>query len=103
MTTLHRVCPLAELPVGALRRAELDGVPVCVARAGDGAVYAIGDTCTHEDQSLSEGELYEMTVECPLHGSAFDLRTGAVELPPAFDPVATYRTEIRDGEIFVEA
>jgi 3-phenylpropionate/trans-cinnamate dioxygenase ferredoxin subunit len=103
MATLHRVCSLAELPIGQLRRAEVAGVSICLAHAEDDGVYAVADTCTHEEQSLSEGELYGMAVECPLHGSCFDLRTGAVDMPPAFDPVATYRTEVRDGEIFVEA
>jgi 3-phenylpropionate/trans-cinnamate dioxygenase ferredoxin component len=89
--------------VGELRRVEVADVAICVAHVGDDAVYAIGDTCTHERQSLSDGELFGMAVECPLHGSAFDLRTGEADMPPAFEPVPTYRVELRDGTIFVDA
>ncbi len=54
---------------------------VCVAHTADGGWYAIDDTCTHEDCSLSEGELCDHLVECPCHGSRFDVRTGAVHQP----------------------
>jgi 3-phenylpropionate/trans-cinnamate dioxygenase ferredoxin component len=100
---MQAVCPLAELAPGTSRR--LDGdpgdEPIAVWRTDDGAVYAIDDTCTHQDASLSDGWLEGCAVECPLHASRFDLRTGAVDAPPARLAVRTYETSIVDGVIYV--
>ena len=69
-----------------------------------GELYAIGDTCTHEEFSLSDGDMVEdYTVECALHGSRFDLRTGKALGMPATGAVSTYRVWIKDGAIMVEA
>lgn len=67
----------------------------------DGEYYATGDTCTHEEASLSEGELYGDIVECPLHGAAFNVRTGEVDAPPAIVDVETYPVQVVDDEIQV--
>jgi 3-phenylpropionate/trans-cinnamate dioxygenase ferredoxin subunit len=75
---------------------DLDGTPVCVTRIGD-EVFAIADTCSHSDASLSEGELTDFKIECWLHGAEFDLRTGEVVTPPASIPVETFEV-IRDGD-----
>lgn len=64
---------------------------------------AISDTCTHEDASLSEGEIWEGAVQCPQHGSLFDLRTGAVTGLPAQVAAQTFPVVIEDGAIYVEA
>ncbi|WP_327114992.1 bifunctional 3-phenylpropionate/cinnamic acid dioxygenase ferredoxin subunit [Nocardia sp. NBC_01730] len=95
------VCLLSELPRGATRRIEAVP-PIAVFHTDDGELYAIDDTCTHQDASLADGWLEGCQVECPLHASRFDLRTGAVDAPPAKLPVRTHRVEIIDGVIHVE-
>lgn len=67
----------------------------------DGEYYATDDTCTHEEASLTEGFLYGDIVECPLHGAAFNVRTGEVEAFPAVVPVATYEVRVVGDEIQV--
>ena len=76
-------------------------LPICLVRAEDGCFYAIEDRCSHEDYALSEGELDGYTVECPRHGSRFDVRTGDVLNPPAVLPVATFDLELIDDEVTI--
>ncbi|AOR36537.1 bifunctional 3-phenylpropionate/cinnamic acid dioxygenase ferredoxin subunit [Streptomyces fodineus] len=95
------VCPLADLPRGEAFRLENDP-PVAVFHTEDGEVYAIDDTCTHQDASLADGWLEGCEVECPLHASKFDLRTGSVDAPPARRPVRTHRVVVENGMIHVE-
>jgi 3-phenylpropionate/trans-cinnamate dioxygenase ferredoxin subunit len=90
-----------DLSPGEARRVIVGNHPVAVFHA-EGRLYAIDDTCTHQDASLSEGWLEGCLVECPLHASCFDLRTGAVTAPPAREPVRTYLVEVRDGMIWVD-
>ncbi len=98
----HHVARLADLEPGSLRRVEPDGVPICLVRLADGDVYAIGDECSHEDIELSDGDLDGCEVECPAHGSCFDVRTGAPDSLPATAPVPTYPVHIDAGEVYVE-
>ena len=95
------ICPLSELPPGEARRVESDP-PIAVFHTEDGEVFAIDDTCSHQDASLADGWLEDCSVECPLHASRFDLRTGRADAPPAKKPVRTHRVEIVDGVIQVE-
>lgn len=96
------VCPLADLVEAEPVRFEPEGdVPICVVLAEDGNVYAIDDTCTHQDASLSAGWVEDCRIECPLHSSSFDLRTGEVDALPATKPVRTHAVEIRDGMVYV--
>jgi 3-phenylpropionate/trans-cinnamate dioxygenase ferredoxin component len=94
-------CSLDALPPGGSLRLDADP-PIAVFRTGDGEVYAIDDTCTHQEASLSDGWLEGCAVECPLHGSRFDLRTGRVDAPPAQRPVRTHRVVLVDGSVYVE-
>ncbi len=94
------VGPLSEFPVNEVRRVDVDGTPVCVARSEAG-VYALTDRCTHADVALSEGEVVDNTIECWLHGSLFDLATGQPTCPPASEPVATWRVVIDDAETII--
>ena len=94
------VCALADLPVGEAVRVEAD-VPIAVFNVG-GTLYAIDDTCTHQDASLADGWLEGCTVECPLHASCFDLRTGRPSGPPAKRPVRTHRVVVAEGVVHVE-
>lgn len=65
-------------------------------------VYAIGDRCSHAEASLAEGEVFGLEVECPRHGSEFDVRTGEPSSLPATGAVPTYATSIEDGTVFVD-
>lgn len=96
-----RVCPLADLAPGDAVRVPAEP-PIAVFHTEDGELFAIDDTCTHQDASLADGWLEGCEVECPLHASRFDLRTGAVDAPPAKRPVRTHRVVVEDGQIQVE-
>jgi 3-phenylpropionate/trans-cinnamate dioxygenase ferredoxin component len=93
---------LADLAPGTARRYEVAGHSVAVVRIDDD-VYAIGDTCSHQDVSLAEGEVdeFEKTLECWKHGSAFDLASGEALTLPATRPVPTYEARIEGDEIVV--
>jgi 3-phenylpropionate/trans-cinnamate dioxygenase ferredoxin subunit len=101
-TGLIRVCAVAELARGEARRIDSDPA-IAVFHTDDGELFAIDDTCTHQDASLAEGWLEGCEVECPLHASRFDLRTGAVDAPPAKLPVRTHAVVVTDGVIHVIA
>ncbi len=96
-----KVCAVDELATGTAVSADVDGVEVALVHAQDGNVYAIRDECSHAAVALSEGEVDGCTLECWLHGSRFDLRTGEPTGLPATEPVAVYPVEIRDGFVFV--
>jgi 3-phenylpropionate/trans-cinnamate dioxygenase ferredoxin component len=102
MVTTVRVGPLAGLEPGTARRIDVDGLPVALVRIGDD-VYAIGDTCSHANVSLSEGEVDEdaKEIECWKHGSTFSLSTGEPQTLPATQPVPVYAARVEDGEIVV--
>lgn len=96
------VCALDDLAPGTARRVEVSGVQVAVVRIDDD-VYAIGDVCSHADVSLSDGEVWcaERELECPRHGSAFSLVTGAPSTLPATRPVPVFDAAVIDGHIVV--
>ncbi|HYN28405.1 MAG TPA: non-heme iron oxygenase ferredoxin subunit [Dermatophilaceae bacterium] len=95
------VCRLDELPEVGVAAAEVDGRVIALVRTEDGAVHAIDDRCTHANVSLSEGELDGCTLECWLHGSRFDVRTGVPSGPPATVPVTVHDVRVLDGEVHV--
>ena len=94
------VCKLDDLKPNSATRFEVNGVPVAVVRLGD-AVYAIGDTCSHAEVSLSEGEVWadEKALECWKHGSRFDLLTGEPITLPATQPVPVFAARVVDGNV----
>ncbi len=92
---------LSTLAPGKPIRIEKNGESICVARIGD-EVFAIGDTCSHSDASLSEGDISDYSIECWLHGAAFDLRTGEALTPPAFEPVKKYSVTIDGDSVTIE-
>lgn len=98
---MFEVCPLSALPRGEAIRVDADP-PIAIFHTEDGEVLAIDDTCTHQDASLADGWVAGCQVECPLHGSRFDLRTGAVDDMPAKLPVRTHEVVVEDGMIHVE-
>ncbi len=97
-----RVGMLEDLPDGAGTKVEDGETRIAVFRIGDD-LYAIGDRCSHAEASLAEGELFGTEVECPRHGSEFDVTTGKPGSFPATQPVPTYEVEVTDGEVFVIA
>ena len=91
----------SELVQGKPVKVEKDGKTICVARVGD-EVFAIDDTCSHADASLSEGDITDFKIECWLHGAEFDLRTGEALTPPAVAPVKTYTVNVDGDSVTVE-
>jgi 3-phenylpropionate/trans-cinnamate dioxygenase ferredoxin component len=97
------VCPEAELPPGEMRLVEVDDRKIGVFNCS-GELYAIEDRCSHDDGPLAEGEFDSdaCTVECPRHGSLFDLTTGRPKTLPAYVPVQTFPVTIEDETIHLE-
>jgi 3-phenylpropionate/trans-cinnamate dioxygenase ferredoxin component len=97
------LCAFNELGDGTARRFEVDGRSVAVVRIGD-RVYAIGDTCSHADFSLSEGEVLcdSKELECWKHGSAFSLETGEPITLPATQPVPVYAVSVINGDVVID-
>jgi 3-phenylpropionate/trans-cinnamate dioxygenase ferredoxin component len=93
-------CRLSELADESAKAVEIDGVPVCVARTA-GEVLAVSDICSHADVNLSDGDVEDGSVECWLHGSRFDLRTGRPTGLPATRPVPTYPVKIDGDDVWV--
>lgn len=86
-----------------MKTVECDGRVICLARTADGTVHAIDDACTHEGTSLSEqGAIEGQEVECLMHGSTFDLRTGAVTGPPATTSTRAYPVVIEHDRVSIE-
>ena len=102
-TTKIPVCPVSQLPPGEMILVEHEGEPIAVVNC-EGTYFAIEDRCSHDDGPLVEGELNQAdcTVECPRHGSIFDLRTGKPRTLPAFEPVRTFTVGITDETITLE-
>jgi 3-phenylpropionate/trans-cinnamate dioxygenase ferredoxin subunit len=101
--SVHVICKAEELPEGDRRIVEVDGYKIGVFNV-DGELLAIEDRCSHDDGPLAEGTLdpAACTVECPRHGSIFDLRSGRPKTLPAYVPVETFEVRIEDGEIKLE-
>lgn len=100
MSQRVKVSALGDLPDGRGVRVETLGHRIAVFRIGDD-VYAIGDRCSHAEASLAEGELFGKDVECPRHGSEFDIATGHPGSLPATRPVPVYRVEVDGGVVFL--
>jgi len=98
-----KVAALDELAEAQPHRVEVGDRALSVIRIGDD-VYVIGDQCSHADVSLSEGDVDvdECTIECPKHGSSFDLATGEPLSLPALKPVPTYAVSVVDGDVVIE-
>ncbi|MEY9873539.1 3-phenylpropionate/trans-cinnamate dioxygenase ferredoxin subunit [Streptacidiphilus sp. MAP12-33] len=95
-----RVAALSELEADTPKRVEVDGVAVSVV-ATEGEVFAVNDICSHANVSLSEGEVEDCMIECWLHGSRFDLRTGKPSGLPATRPVPVYPVKIEGDDVLV--
>ncbi len=96
-----RIGSLADLPDGRGVRVEVDGRRIAVFRVGSD-VYALGDRCSHAEASLAEGEVVDGEVECPRHGSTFDLHTGKPGSLPATKPVPVYTVGVVGDDVFLD-
>ena len=102
-----RVCSVNDVKPGAAKRVDVEGYRLCVVHLpspdGSDSWYVIGDECSHEDYSLSEGDVWEdeCEIECPKHGSTFDLRTGDPQTLPATQPVPTYDVKVDGDDVIV--
>jgi 3-phenylpropionate/trans-cinnamate dioxygenase ferredoxin subunit len=93
---------LSSLSEGQPVKVEKNGRTICVTRIGT-EVFAVDDTCSHSDASLSEGEVLDFKIECWLHGAEFDLRTGEAVTPPAVAPIKVYPVSVDGDSVTVEA
>jgi len=100
MPQFWKVANCREIPPGGKKLVDLDGRAIALFNV-DGQYFAIDDICTHDGGPLAEGELEGTSIRCPRHGARFDVRTGKALSFPAFEPVATLTTEVRDDEVFI--
>lgn len=99
--TFVRACSLDEIPADEALGVTVGAYDVAIARDGD-EFFALQDLCSHAAVTLSEGEVANCTIECWLHGSTFDLRTGKPTTFPATESVATFPVDVRDGDLYVD-
>ncbi|MGY1815230.1 non-heme iron oxygenase ferredoxin subunit [Blastococcus sp. SYSU D00820] len=103
--SFQRVCAVADVPEAGALRVELRDVDVAVVRSG-GELYALEDLCSHAEVALSEGDVEVTdgvpTIECWLHGSCFDLRTGEPTNLPATEPVSVYPVRVEGDDVLVD-
>jgi nitrite reductase/ring-hydroxylating ferredoxin subunit len=100
--TMLSLCATSEVPEGGALKVERDGLVLAVFNLGD-RYYVTDDTCTHGPGSLSEGEIDGDVVECNFHNGAFNIITGEVVAPPCMVPLRTYKTQVVDGQVCIEA
>lgn len=101
VSKLVKVAHLSEIKPGKMLRVKAQDKTLLLANI-EQQIYAVDDMCTHEDASLYNGALKGHCVECPLHGSHFDLRTGQPQHEPATEALQTYKVHVEENEIFVE-
>ena len=97
----ERAAAVDEVPLDEALGVTLGRYDVALARHED-EFFAVENLCSHAAVALSEGEVEDCTVECWLHGSRFDLRTGKPTGLPATEPIATFPVDVRDGDIYVD-
>jgi 3-phenylpropionate/trans-cinnamate dioxygenase ferredoxin component len=101
VTDMTRAAALSDIPEGGTLAVEIDGVEVALVRTSE-EVFAIQDECSHAQIALSEGEVEGCEIECWLHGSMFDLRTGKPTNLPATEPVPIYPCRVDGDEVYVD-
>jgi 3-phenylpropionate/trans-cinnamate dioxygenase ferredoxin subunit len=99
--TYRRVCALAEVAKETAISVDLDGEELAIVNSG-GDIYAVIDECSHASIPLSEGDVGDGEIECYLHGSRFDLKTGEPLGLPATEPVTVYPVKIENDDVYVD-
>jgi 3-phenylpropionate/trans-cinnamate dioxygenase ferredoxin component len=102
MADMQRAAALEDIPAIGVLALELDGVDLALVKCEDDEVFAIHNECSHASVALSEGEVEGCEIECWLHGSMFDLRTGKPTNLPATEPVDIYPVKVEDGAVYVD-
>jgi nitrite reductase/ring-hydroxylating ferredoxin subunit len=102
MATRIKLCSAADVGPGEMFRVDLPDVPPLAVYNVDGEFYATSNICTHNIAMLTDGYLEGETVECPLHGGCFNVKTGAPTSFPCEKPLQTYRVDSVAGELFTE-
>ena len=98
----YRVASAGEVPIESVKGVLAGEQELCLAHCEDDHFYALDDVCTHENFLLSQGELFEFDVECPQHGSRFNVKTGKVTGLPAVIPTRTFPVTVEDGDVYVD-
>ena len=96
-----KVAETEDVQVSQMMAVEVNDEKICLANV-NGKYYAIGNVCTHMGGPLAEGKLEEYIVECPWHGSRFDIRSGEVVRPPAMKPESTYEVKVENNDILIK-
>lgn len=94
------IAHVSDIPPNTGLRVEIDDFPIAVWNV-DGELYATADTCSHEEASLSEGDVWDGRIECPMHGAQFDPASGEAVTPPAIMPIATFPLRIEGDTVYV--
>jgi 3-phenylpropionate/trans-cinnamate dioxygenase ferredoxin component len=97
---ITRVASLSDIPCGAMRYVEIDGLPIALANVA-GTIYAFGDSCRHAGGPLSSGLLIDDTVTCPWHGWTYSVRTGKAIVPPIGIRIPTYEVRVEGQDVYV--
>lgn len=98
---MERLIGIDELQPGERRSVFVDDVPALILRIQD-QFFVIEDVCSHDGQPLTNGPLIDSAIQCPRHAARFDLKTGKALCMPATEPIRVFRTEVRDGSLFVD-
>ncbi len=101
MPKVIKVCEIQELTPGQVQSFQVEDKEISICQV-NGNYYAFDDVCTHQYGSLSDGWLEEYTIECPLHGAQFDIRSGEVLCLPAVENINTYKVVIDESNVFIE-
>lgn len=96
------VCQVDEVGLKSALRVEIDDVPVAIVRDSEGVLHAVGDTCSHAEISLSEGDVEGCTIECWAHGSSFDLNSGQPLTLPAYEPIPVFALSVDGDDVYVD-
>jgi glycine betaine catabolism B len=101
MEGFEEVAKTSEIPEGAVKAVKVSGTEVMVANI-EGKMYAIGNKCTHVGGPLAKGKLAGSVIECPWHGSKFDVKTGAVVAGPAQQPEPTFQVKVENSAVWIK-
>lgn len=101
MAELKKVAAVEDVPPGAAKAVDIDGKKIALFNV-NGSFYAVDDACTHKSGPLSEGEVEDFQVTCPLHGATFDLKSGEVLGPPASQGVGRYNVKVEGSDVKIE-
>ncbi|MBQ1442630.1 MAG: non-heme iron oxygenase ferredoxin subunit [Renibacterium salmoninarum] len=96
------VCRVDEVQVKSALRVEIDDIPVAIVKDSEGVLHAVGDTCSHAEISLSEGDVEGCTIECWAHGSSFDLNSGQPLTLPAYEPIPVFALSVDGDDVYVD-